>query len=111
MPISNGYEACTKILKLFNKDQIFRVESSNNLNINDLSCEIKNRRMSSQNVLPNKIIVPQMVACSSEVQTDELVLKIESLGFNQFFSVPLKSEQIKNEIIPLLLNRKKKIEV
>jgi CheY-like chemotaxis protein len=33
MPISNGYEACTKILKLFNKDQIFRVESSNNLSL------------------------------------------------------------------------------
>ena len=40
MPISNGYEACTKILKLFNKDQLFRVESSNNLSLDNMSNEI-----------------------------------------------------------------------
>ena len=51
-----------------------------------------------------------MVACSSEVLTEELKLRIDSLGFNNFYSVPLKSDQIKNEIIPLLNERKKKIE-
>ena len=100
MPISDGFEACQKILKLYDKDSIFKIEKKSSLNINDIK---RPRPLLSNNVsyskskgsiisqIPNKLLKPLMIACSSEVYTEDLKQKLDMAGFTKFFEVPLKA--------------------
>ena len=49
------------------------------------------------------------MACTSDIIDERLIKKLEELGFNSQFEAPIKDEQIKAEIVPLLFERAKRL--
>ena len=47
-----------------------------------------------------------MIAVSSEISTDEIQAKINLAGFDMHFQSPVSTNQIKEEVIPILRHRK-----
>ena len=105
MPISNGFEACKNILKIYNKNSLLKIDKKPADNDDS---EIKSSAsLSFSNTMDLK---PLMIACSSEVLTPELQKQLDEAGFDHFYQVPLKSSEIKDEIIPALHERKERIQ-
>lgn len=90
MPVTDGYEACEKIHKLFNK----------NLNVN---CGVSpNKKKSSKNNIKSspsleiigefsKEYTPVMIAVSSFVN-HQINKRVNDVGFNQLIEIPLSYE-------------------
>ena len=75
MPISDGYETCKKIRKLFNAKKL--------QNIN------------------KKMVPPYIVACSSFVNRDT-IRETNKAGFDQTVECPIAIERIRNDILPMI---------
>ena len=73
MPISDGYETCKKIRKLFKERKL--------LNIN------------------RKMVPPYILACSSFVDSDT-IRKTKKAGFDQAVECPIPIDIIRNNILP-----------
>ena len=82
MPITNGYEACSSILKLY--------KSSNFFNMN----------MSGSNVACLDL-KPVIVACSSFIN-DKVIKNTNEIGFDAAYPCPLLVSTIKHEIKTML---------
>jgi CheY-like chemotaxis protein len=92
MPISNGFDACSSICKIFLKDKLLQVDAD---------------KMSpkSLRLMSFKELMPYLVACSSESMSQKLQEELDKAGFNIFYQVPLKADTIKDAIIPALKQR------
>ena len=55
-------------------------------------------------------LIPYMVACSGEVLSMDLQLKLNQAGFETMYETPLKSSSVSSEILPILNKRHYKIE-
>ena len=74
MPVSDGYEACSDISKLFDKKQI---------KIGD----------EEYGLCTQQDFKPMLVACSSYLD-EKILQKTESIGFDRTFQNPLSLQQI-----------------
>jgi CheY-like chemotaxis protein len=98
MPISDGFTSCQNILKLYTKDSLFKHDQKSSkmvIPINDLSLSqslIASNKVSAFSCIQLKDLKPYMIACSSEMRDYQLQLKLDKAGFDNMYSVPLKSE-------------------
>lgn len=90
MPITNGYEACSSILKLYKDQNIFGV-----------------RRSQKKNKLWD--LRPVIVACTSYIN-DYVIKNTSEIGFEKAFSSPLQVSTIQQEIIPLVQEREERLD-
>jgi hypothetical protein len=76
MPISDGFEACKNILKIYNKNQLLKVEKQEERKLNMQSGHSDGEKVSSGvsnlDFFNNKDYIPLMIACSSENLTPKL---------------------------------------
>jgi len=99
MPISNGYEACEKILKLYDENSLFQSKKSHGS-----GKKASDNRGRYDICLSN--LKPYVVALSSLI--DESVMKkTKEKGFEKTYLCPLKSDTIKDEILVKLVERRK----
>ena len=94
MPISNGYEACKNILKLFSDKKIFGGNFSPG--------------MSGKNLKEDLELKPIMVAASAYVD-DQVIEDTKKAGFDLVAAVPLKGDYIITNILPLIEERETKL--
>ena len=100
MPISNGFEACSKIHFLFNKDFIFthtkkvmvRAISKEQLNLKSKL----NLKVSHDCMDLIQLKKPKLIACSSSVMTKTLQEKLKKCGFDLFIEAPVSNAEIEN---------------
>jgi hypothetical protein len=71
MPISNGFEACKNIVKIYDKNQLLKIDKKNDdyKNMDDDESENSKSNLSFVN---NRDLKPLMIACSGEVLDDQL---------------------------------------
>ena len=81
MPISNGWEACKSICQLYDQDKIVGKFAMRELK-------------------------PPIFACTANVIDKELQARALDTGFLKIFEVPMKSQTIESEIMPLLKNNR-----
>ena len=79
MPISNGWEACIKIIRKYDQDQIFRPQSLN--------------------------LKPLIIALTSDLIDDLMKRQLHTVGFDMMFEAPITDAHIKNQILPMLQDR------
>ena len=73
MPISDGYEACQKIRKLFEEKKLLNI---------------------------NKQMVPPYILASSSFINKDTIRKTNNAGFDQAVECPIPIESIRNNILP-----------
>ena len=97
MPVTDGYEACEKIINI-----------CSTTNYSQLGCKV-NGTQSSGNKLSvmgknNALYRPHIVAVSSYID-DNTMNRINEAGFDDSFEIPLCTGTIESDIIPKLLER------
>ena len=89
MPISDGYETCQKIIKLFNKNTMFSHNKSIILAEDEDEIPVtpvwKNKNgLSFQKLNLMQRQTPLLIACSSEIRSQTLEDKLLDVGFNYY---------------------------
>jgi CheY-like chemotaxis protein len=109
MPISNGFEACSKIYSLFNKESIFThtkkvlVRSISKDQCSSVSSPNNNGKevISHGRMDLIQLNKPKLIACSSSVLTKTLQDKLKKCGFDLFVEAPISNEEIENLVADL----------
>jgi CheY-like chemotaxis protein len=108
MPISNGFEACSKIYSLFNKESIFT--HSKKVMVRSISKEYQcAQQKNSKEFISHghmdviQLNAPKLIACSSSVMTKALQDKLKKCGFDLFIEAPISNAEIENLIVDLEL--------
>lgn len=85
MPISDGYEACTKINQMYDETRLLQNQGEN------------------ENVCLIKDLKPLLFACTGDDVNSPLVkANIEAAGFDKALTNPLTSPYIKETVIPMI---------
>ena len=85
MPISDGYEACTKINQMYDETRLLQNQGEN------------------ANVCLIRDLKPLLFACTGDdVNSPFVKANIEAAGFDEALTNPLTSPYIKETVIPMI---------
>ena len=100
MPIMTGNEACVKITSLFEKQELMRINAVAQFSRDNQALTMM--KFPEEFDVPLRTLMPVIIGCTSEILTLELLEQCDLEGFRFLFNAPLKPEELKTEIYPML---------